>query len=357
MPNDTAALPAPDRTAPTAKPAGKKFGTLDGVFLPTLLTILGAVMYLRTGWVTGNAGLGGALLIIGLANLITVFTALSISSAVTNTRVGAGGPFSIISQALGLESGGAVCVPFFLAQAISVTFYIFAFGEGWARLFPDHPQALVLFTAFGVCFALTYVSIGLVNKIRYPILFIIVASLVSIFLGSFKAFGGGLTHTPELWGQFPAGGFWVIFAVFFPAVTGVLTGVNMSGTLADPRKSIPFGTLAASLVALLVYLLLAVWVSMAASPAELVTNKLVMVDKAAWGPAVLVGIVAATFSAAINSMVGAPQILQAIAEHGIVPKSATLRRTTPAGNPRPALWVTGAVGLVTSIDLLQHFGS
>jgi hypothetical protein len=49
----------------------EKFGTFDGVFLPTLLTIIGAVMYLRTGWVVGNAGLLGGWLIIFLANIIT----------------------------------------------------------------------------------------------------------------------------------------------------------------------------------------------------------------------------------------------------------------------------------------------
>ena len=108
----------------------KKFDTFDGVFLPTLLTILGAVMYLRTGWVVGNAGLLGGWLIIFLANVITFCTGLSISSVATNIRVGAGGSFSIISQSLGLEVGGSVNLPFYLAQAISVAFYIFAFTEG-----------------------------------------------------------------------------------------------------------------------------------------------------------------------------------------------------------------------------------
>ena len=94
------------------EPGNHKFGTFDGVFLPTLLTILGAVMYLRTGWVMGNAGLVGGLLIISLANLITICTGLSISSVATNIRVGAGGSFSIISQSLGLEVGGSVNLPF-----------------------------------------------------------------------------------------------------------------------------------------------------------------------------------------------------------------------------------------------------
>ena len=128
------------RTGSANVEGAEKFGTFNGVFLPTLLTILGAVMYLRTGWVVGNAGLLGALSIIVLANIITFCTGLSISSVATNIRVGAGGSFSIISQSLGLEVGGSVNVPFYLAQSISVGFYIFAFSEGWLSIRPNHPK-------------------------------------------------------------------------------------------------------------------------------------------------------------------------------------------------------------------------
>ncbi len=335
-------------SAASGKPGARKFGTFDGVFMPTLLTILGAVMYLRTGWVVGNAGLGGGLLIILLANLITICTALSISSVVTNIRVEAGGPFSIISQSLGLEVGGSVSVPFYLAQAISVAFYIFAFSEGWLRIFPTHPPAVVVFTAFGLCFAIAFVSVNLAAQVRYPILFIITISLISIFMGSFPGFGG-FTQTPAIWGDFSKGGFWEIFAVFFPAVTGVLAGVNMSGTLKEPRKSIVKGTITGVIVSLLVYLGLAYWVSLVATPAELVTNLTIMVDRAAYGPAVLIGILAATFSAALNSLVGAPRVLQAIAAHNILPRGEIFARQTTAGEPRPAMYLTGGIGLATLV--------
>jgi solute carrier family 12 sodium/potassium/chloride transporter 2 len=323
-----------------------KFGTFDGVFLPTLLTIMGAVMYLRTGWVVGNAGLAGGLLIILLANLITICTGLSISSIATNIRVRAGGAFSIISQSLGLEVGASVSVPFYLAQAISVSFYIFAFSEGWLRIFPTHPATAVVFTSFGLCFAIAFVSVNLAAQVRYPILIIISVSLASILLGSFARFGGGLPETPQAWGNFQGGNFWAVFAVFFPAVTGVLTGVNMSGTLKDPRKSIPIGVMAAVILTMLVYLALAYWVSLVATPEELLTNLTIMVDRSAWGPAILAGILAATFSAALNSLVGAPRVLQAIAEHNILPGIDTFARETSAGEPRPAMYLTGGIGLV-----------
>ncbi len=325
-----------------------KFGTLNGVFLPTLLTILGAVMYLRTGWVVGNAGLLGGLLIILLANFITISTGLSVSTIATNIRVRAGGAFSIISQSLGLEVGGSVTVPFYLAQAISVTFYVFAFSEGWALIFPTHPAWLVVSVGFLVCFTIAWVSVSLAVRVRYFILTIVALSLISVALGLLPQFGG-ITQPPTYWGNFPGGNFWAVFAVFFPAVTGLLTGVNMSGTLKDPRRSIPLGMLSAMVLTMFIYLGLAYWASLVATPEELVNNLTIMVDRAAFGPIVLAGILAATFSAALNSLVGAPRILQAIAEHRVLPGSAIFAQETASGEPRPAMYLTGLIGIVTIV--------
>ena len=121
----------------------KKFGTFGGVFTPTLLTILGVIMYLRMGWVVGNAGLLGTWLIIIVSFAITLFTALSMSSITTNISLGAGGAYAIISQALGLEVGGSLGIPRFVSQALAVTMYIFGFREGWLSIFPTHNEFLV----------------------------------------------------------------------------------------------------------------------------------------------------------------------------------------------------------------------
>ena len=335
----------------------KLFGAFEGVFLPTLLTILGAVMYLRTGWVVGNAGLIGAFLVIIMANIITFATGLSISTVATNIRVGAGGSFSIISQSLGLEVGGSVNVPLYLALAISTAFYIFAFAEGWGSIFPEHPQALVVFAAFFVIALIAFISVGLAARIRYLILFLITFSLFSVLLGTTRKFGHpGAVYTPQLWGSFRDGNFWSIFAVFFPAVTGVLTGVSLSGTLKNPRKSIPAGTIAAILVAFVIYMALAYWLSVVATPGALLTNMTIMVNKAAWGWAVQAGILAATFSAALNSMISAPRVLQAMAEHDVVPFSGILARQTDSGEPRPAMLLTIGIGITTLLFGLSGSG-
>lgn len=327
-----------------------KFGTFGGVFTPTVLTILGAIMYLREGWVVGNAGLVGGIAIILLANLITISTGLSISTIATNIRVRAGGAFSIISQSLGLEVGGSVSVPLYLALAISVGFYIFAFMEGYLRIFPNHPNWLIVFASFAIAFIIAYVSANLVVRVQFIIMAIIFLSLFAIFLGSFPILGReGMIHTPELWGSFPAGGFWQVFAVFFPAVTGVLAGVNMSGDLKDPRESIPKGMLSAVVLTLIIYLILAYWLSRVAMPQELVDNETIMVDKSVFGPIVLAGLLAATFSSALTSLVGASRVLQALAKHRVLPGSEKLAELTEQGEPRNAMFVTGGIAVLALI--------
>jgi len=327
---------------------GKKFGTFGGVFTPTMLTVLGAILFLRTGWIVGNAGLGGAILIIGLASLITITTGLSISSIATNIRVRAGGAFSIIAQSLGLEVSGSVSVPFYFAQAIAVAFYVFAFTEGWQRIFPDHPQIIVVFSCFFVAYGLAFISASLAVRTQFLIFAVLIVALLSMFLGVFALDLGpmqsaGFTEQPQLVGTFRDGDFWSLFAIFFPAVTGLLAGVNMSGDLKNARRSIPIGTMGAVILSSLVYLGVAYWFSRVATPQELMDNQLVAVDKAVWGPAVLAGILAATFSSALTSLVGAPRLLQAIAEHDVIPRGKPLAKTVN-GEPRNAMLLTGLIG-------------
>jgi len=332
-------------------PERKKFGTFGGVFTPTLLTILGVIMFLREGWVIGNAGFLGGLAIIVLAFGITVLTALSMSSITTNIRIGAGGAYAIIAQSLGLEIGGALGIPRYISQALAVTMYIFGFREGWLWIFPEHPAFLVDLVTFALLFGIAWRSAGFAIRIQYLIMAVIAAALISIA-------GAALTGSMQYplsdvgwWGEFPGApengfqgtDFWGVFAVFFPAATGIMAGANMSGDLENPRRAIPLGTLGAIGVSLVVYVLLAYWIARSATPGELVSNYTVMMDKALWGPPVLAGLLGATFSSALASLVGSARILQAMGEHGVIPKGDWLAERTPIGEPRNALWVTGGV--------------
>jgi solute carrier family 12 sodium/potassium/chloride transporter 2 len=331
-------------------PERKLFGTFGGVFVPTLLTILGVIMYLREGWVVGNAGLLGAFLIILLSFGITAFTGLALSSITTNIRIGAGGAFNIISQALGVEVGGSIGVPLYVSQALAVVMYIFGFRAGWNWVFPGHSALLVDLLAFAVLFGIAFISASLAFKVQYLILAVIAVSLVSVGLSISSE---SLNQPIQWWGDFSGSpetgfqgiGFWAVFAVFFPASTGIMAGANMSGDLKKPRRSIPLGTLGAIALSLVIYLVLAWWLAVSATPKELSGNYTIMIDKAAWGPAVLAGLLGATFSSALSSLVGAPRILQALAQHKILPASSLLEKRTKAGEPRNALLFTGAIVL------------
>jgi amino acid transporter len=329
----------------------KQFGTFGGVFTPTLLTILGVIMYLREGWIIGNAGLLGGLTIITLGFGITLCTALAMSSITTNIRIGAGGAYAVIAQSLGLEVGGSVGIPRYLSQALAVTMYIFGFREGWLYLFPGHPALLVDVATFVVLYGIAYISADFAIRVQYLIMAVIVASLVSI--GTAAATGSmqyGLGEI-QLWGDFAGspendfGGssFWVVFAVFFPATTGIMAGANMSGDLKNPKRSIPVGTLAAIAVSFVIYVLLAIWLARSATPEEMVSNYTVMMDKAYWPSAVLAGLLGATFSSALASLVGAGRILQAMGAHQVVPGADWLSELSDNGEPRHSMMVTGGL--------------
>jgi len=340
----------------TGTPTRKLYGTYSGVFVPTVLTILGVIMYLREGWVVGNAGLLGAWAIILFSFLITVSTGLSLASITTNIRIGAGGAFSVISQSLGLEVGGSIGIPLYLSQTLAVAMYVFGFRAGWQWIFPDHPALMVDLATFAAVFGITLVSTDLAFKVQHGIFAIIIGSLVSVAAGG----GAGTDHAIDWWGDFagfkeenfPGIGFWGVFAVFFPAATGIMAGANMSGELANPRRSIPVGTLGAIGVTLIVYLGLAAWLAIRVPSDELLGNYTALIDHAAWGPAVLAGLLGATFSSALSCLVGAPRILQALADHRILPASGWLAQRSPSGEPRNATFLTA--GIVLAALMLRY---
>jgi solute carrier family 12 sodium/potassium/chloride transporter 2 len=326
----------------------QRFGTFNGVFVPTLLTILGVILYLRLGWVVGNVGLIGAWIIIGISFLITTATALSMSSIVSNVRIGAGGAYAIVSRSLGLEMGGSIGVPLYLALSLSVALYIFGFREGLLFIFPEVPALAVDLVTFGALFVIVFLSTTVAFRIQYLILAIIVLSLISVFAAGFT-----LPSEPTLVIPVRQPTFWTVFAVFFPAATGIMAGANMSGELRNPRRSIPLGTLAAIGVSFIVYTVLALWLAGSATPAELTANFTILVENAAVGQLVLAGLLAATFSSGLNSLVGASRVLQAMGEHNILPGSTWLSSRSASGTPQHAILCTGilVVGSIMLRDL------
>lgn len=326
----------------------RTFGTFAGVFTPTTLTILGVIMYIRQPWIVGNAGIVGALAIVLLSVAITFATALSLSSITTNVRIGAGGAFSIISKSLGLEIGGSIGIPFYIAQALAVAMYIFGFREGVLSILPDLNPLLVDLSVFALVMIIAFISTSFAFKIQYVILGITVLSLISIY-GSL--FVNKLNYNFEWFGNYPGSiennfsgtSFWVVFAVFFPAVTGVMAGANMSGDLTSPRKSIPLGTISAVIITTIIYISLIFVASLIATPTEMTSTYNLFLDKALYTPIVIAGLLGATLSSALGSFIGAPRIMLALGEKGILPKSKQLAKTSKSGEPINAMIITSII--------------
>ncbi|MBW2982157.1 amino acid permease [Candidatus Woesearchaeota archaeon] len=328
-----------------AKTSIKKYNTFSGVFIPTFLTIIGVILYLRLGYVVGNAGILGTLLIILISVSITFCTALSISSIITEIKVGPGGAYSIIYKTLGKDIAGSVGIPFYFAQAFSVAFYVFGFSEAWTYIFPNHPFLLVLIITFILLFLLTYITTSFAIKTQIIIFIIILLSIASVFLGN------GLWFTKELsvplFGNFQEMNFWSVFALFFPAVTGILAGIGLSGVLKNPKKQIRRGVLSAIGITTLIYIAVAVWFGFSASADQLIENTRIMIGLSAFGPLVLLGLLSATFSSALVSFVAAPRLLRALANHKLIPFSSYFRKTTKKGEPRIANLFTSLIIITT----------
>ena len=294
-----------------------KLGTFLGVFTPTLLTILGVIMYLRFGWVLGHMGLGRTIAIVVLANAITFITTLSFSAIATNFRVGVGGAYYMISRSLGLEVGGAIGLPLFLSQAFSVTLYAFGLAESIRIVWPGVPVQVAAFVIVVAVGLLAFRGADLALKVQVPLMVLIGVSLVALVIGTWL--GPAVLPTRAVVPTAPPT-FWIVFAVFFPAVTGVMAGLGLSGDLRDPIRSIPRGALAATAVGFAVYLSIPLVLQRAATPAALIDDPLIWTRIAPLGAwLVIPGLWGAIFSSAIGSILGAPRTLQAMAMDRLAP--------------------------------------
>lgn len=340
--------------------ADKKFGTFGGVYTPSLLTILGVIMYLRLPWVVGSAGLYQALGIILVAHVISISTGLSISSIATDKAVGAGGPYYIISRSLGLPIGGTLGLALFVGLAFSISLYIIGFSESlltYFKLGATVDNIRICGTAVLIALTIvTFISTALAIKTQYLILTLIGLSLVSIIVGS----GAETSTSPHLQASASAEPLPAVFAIFFPAVTGFTAGVNMSGDLRSPKRSIPGGTMLAIVTGMIVYIGLSVFLAYRVPADRLVSDPELLINVAWSGPLVVAGIWGATISSALGSILGSPRILQAVSGDGITPR-VFARGYGPTHEPRNALalaFVIGEAGiLIGELDAIARIVS
>jgi len=325
-------------------------GTFAGVFTPSVLTILGIILFLRLGYVVGNAGLGRALLILLLANGISVLTSVSLSAIATNLKVRGGGDYYLISRTLGHEFGGALGIVLFLAQSVSIAFYCLGFGEAVAALISTNLTTLPqIVAALAVSFLFIFAWLGAdwATRFQYVVMVVLFSAILSFFIGGFLQWDSGLLTQNWTASQTDLG-FWVLFAIFFPAVTGFTQGVSMSGDLKDPGKSLPAGTFAAVGLSIVIYFLSSV-IFAAALPGDVLTGDYTAMNKVAY-LAILItaGVIAATLSSAMASFLGAPRILQSLAADRIFPFLLFFAKGSgPTANPRRGVLLSAGIAYAT----------
>jgi len=347
----------------------KKFGTFEGVFIPSIEAILGTVLFLILPKQVAETGLIKMIIIILFAHTVTISTAFSLSDCATNlNKIGAGGMYALVRKSLGIALGGSIGIQLYLAQAASIAFYSTGFAEPlqpiiasspyfsfFIQMFPDaqRQQQIIALAIYIVFFVIVFIGADFTIKLQKGILVILFMSVTSIlispifgvsssvFTGSINFLGTGGSGLIVLV---------LVFTTFFPAVTGIGAGVGMSGDLKTPQKSIVTGTFSAIFIGLIVYLLSAFTFSLM-DPDLLINNPLTTVLGIESGSItavlVFIGILVATSSSGLSYFMTGPRTLFAIMDDNLLPKKMNfLKKDIFKGGsePRIAVILTGLLG-------------
>lgn len=315
----------------TKSKKGANFGWFDGVYLRCVLNIISVVYYLRLGWVVGNCGLLLTYVMIIVSALADIFTTLSLSAIVTNGTIKGGGVYYCISRSLGPDFGGTIGVVFSLATLFTVILNVFGFEETLEMILP-HPITtdgkwdieIIGIALATVAFILICISLAFESVMQWCLFIVIIISVVLVFIGF------AIPKTPSwkvsnikanLYPKYQKGeSFFTIFAIYFPACTGIMAGANISGDLKDPNHAIPLGTLLAIITTTVVYLITATILASAADQSTLVNNYGLLAEVSAWKWIIYIGLLCASFSSVSSAMVGAPKTFQALCKDKILPK-------------------------------------
>ncbi|CAF3190851.1 unnamed protein product [Rotaria socialis] len=390
-----------------------KFGWIIGVFIRCVLNIFGVMLFLRLSWVTGQAGLGLAAIIVLTSTAVTVLTGLSMSAICTNGEVKGGGTYYLISRSLGPEFGGAIGLVFSFANAVAAAMYTIGFAETIRDLLKENNvkilgtvadgESVNIVRIIGVITITIILGIALIGMrgetvVQIILLIALSASLLNFFIGSllpvteYKRRHGFEGYSwkviKENFGPRFANGesFQHVFGVFFPSVTGILAGANISGNLKNPSKAIPLGTNAAIVLTSSVYFIFCIIsgcttrrdvtldyyersngsviqiINCSSNTDDLdcksglIYNYQTMRMISAFGPIITAGIFAATLSSALASLVGAPKIFQAVCRDMIFPSLKYFSAGSgKSDEPHRAYFLTYFIAvLFTAIGQLNH---
>ncbi|XP_005051984.1 PREDICTED: solute carrier family 12 member 1 isoform X2 [Ficedula albicollis] len=368
-----------DETAASKEEENKtgfvKFGWVKGVLVRCMLNIWGVMLFIRLSWIVGQAGIGLGVIIILLATMVTSITGLSTSAIATNGFVRGGGAYYLISRSLGPEFGGSIGLIFAFANAVAVAMYVVGFAETVVELLKESDTLMVdesndiriIGTITVVCLlGISVAGMEWEAKAQVILLIVLLIAIANFFIGTViptnteKKARGFFNYQASIFAEnfgpdFRSGeGFFSVFAIFFPAATGILAGANISGDLKDPQSAIPQGTMLAILITTIAYIAVAICAAScvvrdatgnvndtivpgmscngssacglgydfsrcASQPCDygLMNNFQVMSMVSGFGPLITAGIFSATLSSALASLVSAPKVFQALCKDNV----------------------------------------
>ncbi|XP_055845957.1 bumetanide-sensitive sodium-(potassium)-chloride cotransporter isoform X2 [Episyrphus balteatus] len=349
-----------------------KFGWIKGVLIRCLLNIWGVMLFLRLSWVVGQAGIVEGFLLILTTTAVTTITALSMSAISTNGVIKGGGTYYMISRSLGPEFGGSIGLIFSLANAVACAMYVVGFCESMmdllrsfgAQIVDGGVQDVRIVGSITILILLVIVVVGMEweAKAQIGLLIILLIAIADFMIGTLigpksdeEKAKGFLGYNSTLFQQNLFADyrkekniqhdFFSVFAIFFPAATGILAGANISGDLKDPQKSIPKGTILAIIITTATYLVMVLMVGATVARdatgnvTDTVNGSYAFLDcipgncsyglensfqvielVSGFGPLIYAGCFAATLSSALASLVSAPKVFQALCKDELYPK-------------------------------------
>ncbi|XP_014106506.1 PREDICTED: solute carrier family 12 member 1 isoform X2 [Pseudopodoces humilis] len=352
-----------------------KFGWVKGVLVRCMLNIWGVMLFIRLSWIVGQAGIGLGIIVIALSVVVTTLTGISMSAICTNGVVRGGGAYYLISRSLGPEFGGSIGLIFAFANAVAVAMYVVGFAETVVELLKESDTLMVdesndiriIGTITVVCLlGISVAGMEWEAKAQVILLIVLLVAIANFFIGTViptnteKKARGFFNYQASIFAEnfgpdFRSGeGFFSVFAIFFPAATGILAGANISGDLKDPQSAIPQGTMLAILITTIAYIAVAICAAScvvrdatgnvndtivpgmscngssacglgydfsrcASQPCDygLMNNFQVMSMVSGFGPLITAGIFSATLSSALASLVSAPKVFQALCKDNV----------------------------------------
>lgn len=321
-----------------------KFGTIEGVFIPNVLQMIGAIFFLRLGWILGHVGIAEMGIIISLSSFLLILTSLSMTAIVTNMRMRAGGAYYIISRSLGIGFGSAIGILQCVSQLATIALCVSGFSLSIHEIYSGIPIWLIQGLTIFALLVVTYISTNFALKTQGIIFIGLCCSIGSIFIAFTE-----IPENLELMDKNPAIlTFWAAFSMFFPAITGIESGMAMSGDLRNPSRSLSIGTISSVISVFFLYLGTVFFLNVNVDADFLKTCPFIFYHIHRFSFLILLGVWLATLSSALGSLLGGPRVVQAIARDRGLPRFLA-RGSGPTNQPRVATLFVFIIAMVLTL--------